>query len=194
CPEFHRKEADTGDVATRPIEAGGEANLDRVAPVTKTIGTVVVAALAASAEGVLPTITATCRRRRSATRSGNRSVLCSNERCSIATLCPSTKPASFSPSRNAVTRSLGTSVSDPLRRNPTTGIAGCWARAASGHAAAAPPSAASNSRRLMVTVMRPPVRGCVMQRYNATSALSYNGAAPGGQGRLDRAIGGDAIQ
>ena len=33
-------------------------------------------------------------------------------------------------------------------RNPTTGIAGCCARAASGHAAAAPPSSVMNSRRL----------------------------------------------
>src|SRR5262249_31869432 len=32
-------------------------------------------------------------------------------------------------------------------RRPITGIAGCCARAASGHDAAAPPSAASNSRR-----------------------------------------------
>ena len=34
-------------------------------------------------------------------------------------------------------------------RNPITGIAGCCARAASGHAAAAPPSRLTNSRRLM---------------------------------------------
>jgi hypothetical protein len=34
-------------------------------------------------------------------------------------------------------------------RNPTTGIAGCCARAASGHAAAAPPSSVMNSRRLI---------------------------------------------
>ena len=40
-------------------------------PVAKTIGTVVVAALAASAKGVLPTMRATPRRRRSATTSGN---------------------------------------------------------------------------------------------------------------------------
>ena len=33
-------------------------------------------------------------------------------------------------------------------RNPITGIAGCCARAASGHAAAAPPSSVMNSRRL----------------------------------------------
>ena len=32
-------------------------------------------------------------------------------------------------------------------RNPITGIAGCCARAASGHAAAAPPSSVMNSRR-----------------------------------------------
>ena len=48
--------------------------------------------------------------------------------------------------------------------NPITGVAGCCARATSGHTAAAPPSAASNSRRPMVTVMRPSrarVRKCV---------------------------------
>ena len=37
-----------------------------------------------------------------------------------------------------------------MLRNPITGIAGCCARAASGHAAAAPPSSVMNSRRLMV--------------------------------------------
>src|SRR5262245_13237652 len=44
--------------------------------------------------------------------------------------------------------------------NPTTGIAGFCARAASGHAAAAPPSAANNSRRPMVTVIRPSRARC----------------------------------
>ena len=34
-----------------------------------------------------------------------------------------------------------------LLRNPITGIAGCCARTASGHAAAAPPSSVMNSRR-----------------------------------------------
>jgi hypothetical protein len=34
-----------------------------------------------------------------------------------------------------------------LLRNPTTGIVGCCARAASGHAAAAPPKSVMNSRR-----------------------------------------------
>src|SRR5438132_5741141 len=43
--------------------------------------------------------------------------------------------------------------SDRLLTKPTTGIAGCCARAASGHTAAAPPSATSNSRRPMVTVI-----------------------------------------
>src|SRR5262249_19252784 len=83
---------------------------------------------------------------------------------------------------------------EPGLSHPTIGNADCCARAASGHAAAAPPSAASNSRRLMVTVMRPSRARGLMQRYHATSALSYNGAAPAGQGRLDLAISGDAIQ
>src|SRR5215831_5337440 len=39
--------------------------------------------------------------------------------------------------------------SDVLLRNPTTGSAGCCARAASGHAAA-PPTSVMNSRRLIV--------------------------------------------
>jgi hypothetical protein len=37
----------------------------------------------------------------------------------------------------------------PLCKKPITGIAGCCARAASGHAAAAPPRSAMKSRRLM---------------------------------------------
>src|SRR6516164_1342190 len=49
-------------------------------------------------------------------------------------------------------------------RIPTRGtLAGCCARAASGHAAA-PPSAASNSRRPMVTVIRPSRARCVKER------------------------------
>jgi hypothetical protein len=38
-------------------------------------------------------------------------------------------------------------------RNPTTGIAACCARAATGQAAAAPPSNVMNSRRLMSAVL-----------------------------------------
>src|SRR5438128_6999610 len=38
---------------------------------------------------------------------------------------------------------------DALPRKPITGIAGCCARTASGHAAAAPPSSVMNLRRLM---------------------------------------------
>src|SRR5262249_37026303 len=39
-------------------------------------------------------------------------------------------------------------------RNPITGIAGCWARAASGHAAAAPPTSDMNSRRFTASDSR----------------------------------------
>ena len=40
---------------------------------------------------------------------------------------------------------------DPPLTNPTTGIAGCCARAASGQEAAVPPRMMMNSRRLMAT-------------------------------------------
>src|SRR5262249_12735364 len=56
-------------------------------------------------------------------------------------------PASARPSLKAATR-CAHSASDPGLRNPTTGIAACCARAASGHAAA-PPMSVMNSRRLM---------------------------------------------
>ena len=49
-PTIAFEEGHAGDVAARPVEAGDEAKLDRVAAVPKTIGIVVVAALAASAE------------------------------------------------------------------------------------------------------------------------------------------------
>jgi len=52
----------------------------------------------------------------------------SAQRYSIATLRPSTKPASPSPWRNARTRAATVS-GDPLWRNPTTGVAACCARA-----------------------------------------------------------------
>jgi len=50
--------------------------------------------------------------------------------------------------RNAT--ALATEVSDdPAFTNPITGIAGCCARATSGHATAVPPSSVMNSRRLV---------------------------------------------
>src|SRR5262245_39449364 len=65
----------------------------------------------------------------------------------MATFWPSTKPASFSPSRNAATSGANAS-GEALCRCPIIGIAGCCARAASGHAAALP-SSVMNSRRCM---------------------------------------------
>jgi hypothetical protein len=49
--------------------------------------------------------------------------------------------------RNAVTKNA-MPLDDPLFMNPTTGIAGCCARATTGHAPA-PPSVAKNFRRSM---------------------------------------------
>jgi hypothetical protein len=52
--------------------------------------------------------------------------------------------------RNAVTKNA-MPLDDPLFMNPTTGIADCCARAASGHAGA-PPSTAMNERLRQETV------------------------------------------
>jgi hypothetical protein len=65
----------------------------------------------------------------------------------IPTFWPSVLPVSARPRRKAwSTCSLDPGASG--LRSPTTGIAGCCARAASGHAAAAPPSSVMNARRL----------------------------------------------
>src|SRR5262249_54293669 len=66
----------------------------------------------------------------------------------MPTLRCSTYPASTRPCRNAETASSN-APGDPLLRNPTTGIAACCARAASGDAATAPPRSVMNSRRLI---------------------------------------------
>ena len=110
-------------LATRPSFTGSP-------PVTKTMGIVVVAALAASAERVFPKIRATWRRTRSAARAGNRSglifrpakfdrdVLTLDKACFLQALAERGHEV---PSQRA-----------RRPRNPITGIAGCCARAASG--------------------------------------------------------------
>src|SRR5215470_5309020 len=127
-------------LATNPSWTGSPAT-------KKTIGVVVVAALAASAEGVVvATMTATWRRTRSAVKAGSRSFRPSAQRYSIVTFWPSVKPATFRPRRNARNRSAYRSgVSLPTK--PTTGVAGC-ARGASGNAVAAPKPSVTNSLRL----------------------------------------------
>ena len=130
-------------LATRPNSTGGSA-------IRKTIGMVLVAALAATAAGVLDNvaISETCRRIRSAVSSGSLSFCPEAQRNSIATFRPSTKPAVSKPLRSEATR-LTFCSADPECRNPMTGIpAGC-ACAASGHAAAAPPRSPMNSRRFI---------------------------------------------
>src|SRR6516162_3508940 len=127
-------------LATRPSLTGSSGTL-------KAIGSVCVAALAATA-APLPdaAIALTCRRTRSAASSGNRSSRSPAKRYSIATFCPSTFPVSARPRRNASKRCPPDPSSRGLR-NPITGIVGCCARATTGHAAAAPPSSVMNSRR-----------------------------------------------
>src|SRR5262249_19012396 len=62
---------------------------------------------------------------------------------------PSKKPASPRPLRNASTR-CGVSSGDLALRYPITGIAGCCARATSGHAAAAPPRRARKPHVVLI--------------------------------------------
>ena len=149
-PQHAGEKAHAGDVAARPVEAGDEAVPDRIAPGREDDRNRRGRGLGRERRnGCSPTITATGRRIRSAASAGSRSDL----------ICPpsdirsrrSGPRQSRLPSGPGGTRSRGASqsASDVLRRNPTTGIAGCCARAASGHAAAAPPRTPRNSRRLM---------------------------------------------
>ena len=118
-------------LATRPSPTGSP-------PVIKTIGTVVVAALAARAAGTLPTIRATCRRRRSATSAGNRSgwfsVRAVLDRDVLALDVPFFLQALAERNHARYPNSDGEHGETPW---PAT-VASC-ARAASGHASAAPP-------------------------------------------------------
>src|SRR5262249_11963428 len=74
---------------------------------------------------------------------------------------------------------------------PTRGVlAGCCARAASGHATAAPPSAANNSRRPMMTVIRPSRARCVngtIPRHER-AVLHTGGAGEAHAGHMQRGI------
>src|SRR5262249_33149002 len=75
------------------------------------------------------------------------------------------KPASFRAWRNATTKCVA-SASEVLRRKPITGIAGCCARAARGHAAAAPPRSVMNARRLMEVL----ASGLAAARYHTVAS------------------------
>lgn len=134
-------------LATSPIAIGS-------APISKTIGIVVVADFAARAAGAPPgaTITATRRPTRSAASAGNLSCCPSAQRNSIATFRPSTYPVSPRPWWKALTR-LANAAGDSAPRYPITGIAVCCARAASGHATVAPPRRVMKSRRLILALM-----------------------------------------
>src|SRR5262249_1448372 len=135
----------------------------------KTIGIVEVAALAASAAESPPVATrmATERPASSAASAGSRSTWPSAHLYSIATFWPSTYPLSTKPRRNAATRCV-VSSGDRALRYPITGIAGCCARAASGHAAAAPPRAKINARRFIQSPRR---RAAGMVSKNLTPSI-----------------------
>src|ERR1700733_6070359 len=140
-------------LATTPALIGSE-------PMTKTIGMVVVAALAASAGGMPPAVamTETLRPTRSAASAGSRSYCPSAPRYSNATFPPSMNPFSLTPRRKPATPSPN-ALGDAELRSPTTGIAGCSANALSGQTTAAPPSADMNSRLAILIAIGPSIGG-----------------------------------
>jgi hypothetical protein len=115
-----------------------------------TIGIVVVAAFAASTGAVefATKMTATWLLTRSSASDGSFGNRKFAERTSIATFWPTRNPASARPCWKAA--KAPANASGLLTwRNPITGIFGCCALAASGHAAAAPPRRVMKSRRCM---------------------------------------------
>src|SRR5262249_5091188 len=98
----------------------------------------------------------------SSAASDGTSPYCSVDRSSIATLRPSIWPSSLKPLRNAAVH-----LSPALLRKPTTGIAGCCARAASGDAAAAT-SSAIKSRRFIALTPGPIIMGSIAGQDRAS--------------------------
>ena len=122
------------DIAARPVEAGDKTELTGSSPTPKTIGIVAVAAFAASAAGA-------CRRGdhghlaadRSAANAGSRSYWSSSPAVldrHVLALDIAGFVQAFAECRHIMRSARATR----LLRNPTTGIAGCCARAASGQA------------------------------------------------------------
>src|SRR5262249_54100499 len=72
----------------------------------------------------------------------------------MLTFWPSTNPAPARPWRNASKEPWAKLFGDRVLRNPITGITGCCARAATGHAAAAPLTSDMNSRRFTTSDSR----------------------------------------
>ena len=126
-------------LATRPSATGSP-------PMVNTIGMVVVAALAAIAAGVAsrdddghpPADQIGCQVRQPVVLSVRPAVFDRD----VMALDKAGLAQTFAERRHVIAKARR-----PVRRNPITGIAGCCARAASGHAAAAPPSSVMNSRR-----------------------------------------------
>ena len=130
-------------LATKPALTGSP-------PIVKTIGIVVVAALAAKIELPPPVaaITATLRRDQIG-RKCRQSIVLVSRPSGIRSPRSGLRHSRLHSSPGGTHRKVGADRPAQAGRNPITGIAGCCARAASGHAAAAPPSSVMNSRRFI---------------------------------------------
>ena len=146
-----------GEVTARPGEAGDETSLTGLPPVKKTIGMVAVAAFATDA-AVVPDL-------RNHIELTMHKIGRHFRQTIVLAFCPSVFDRNvlalnitdfLQAQAKRTQKSARMASGDALLRNPITGIAGCCARAASGHAAAAPPRRLMNSRR---RISAPKLRG-----------------------------------
>ena len=151
-PQVHGQESCPGDVAARPVEAGDQPGLDRDRRRSRRRSE-------SSRSRPWPRVpresgSRTARplagRTRSAASAGSRSYRPSSP-SDIRSRRSGPRQNRFRSGPAGIgSRELRIDVGwTQLLRNPITGIAGCCARAASGHAAAAPPSSVMNSRRFI---------------------------------------------
>src|SRR5262249_35638657 len=107
-----------------------------------------------------------------------RSVSPSPQRYSSTTFWPSTKPASFKPLRNAVTKD-SLLLNEVLCSHATTGMACCCPCTLSGHAAAAPPTSPMTPRRFksrMESLLQPTGRAMAWSHSQSTAVWSISQA------------------
>ena len=113
-----------------------------------TIGNVGVAATAGRTAGAPPTATMTATFRRTKFgRNRRQSIVLTVRPVEIDGDVLALEEANFFQAIAERGNEMAHGAAEPLHMNPITGIAGCCARAASGHLAAAPPSSVMNSRR-----------------------------------------------
>ena len=192
-----------GDVATRPVEAGDQTALTGSSPSRRRSGSsrwrlgCERRAVAATATITSPGGGPDRPPAPAVDRNGRRA-----QRYSIATFWPSTIAALLQALPECFDAGARSRSGDRLLRKPITGIAGCCARAASGHAAAAPPSSVMNSRRFIRSPRRRgraasaglsrPSALAVLRLMTSSNLVGCIDRQVGGLGALENPAGVDA--